>query len=469
MKRNAFAAGILVLATCGGCTHVLRPRYTPSEGLVRGCAGGARVALRVIDRRGEKIFGRADGFVYAEQGSWYSLDRPSRDILEEGLRSAMSICGYRLDDSSPVTFQVSLKKFEGVWHSGLNVPVTATSTLEVQILGSGGAWGSREFSETVTRRASGGGMGALPVLEKTLTLCLTGAVEKAVQNHELIAAATTGRPLPGPSYPPALPPPDVGPVAQRWAVVIGISKYGKPTKRMPSLKYAHRDAEELAAFLKSKAGGEFAADHVKLLTDEQATATKIRDALFTFLKKTTKEDLVVLFFAGHGLPDPDKPSNLYFVAHDSDPANIAATGIPMWDIATALKRTVAAQRVVVLIDACHSAGATEGIRGVKIGDQFNAYFDALAKARPGRVIFTSSEGYEVSREGKKWGGGHGVFTWALLEGLRGKADRDKNGIVTLGEALDYVDITVRRETANEQHPTKAGVRFDRNLPLGVVK
>jgi len=38
----------------------------------------------------------------------------------------------------------------------------------------------------------------------------------------------------------------------------------------------------------------------------------------------------------------------------------------------------------------------------------------------------------------------------------------------MGEMIDYVDITVRRETANEQHPTKAGVQFDRDLPMGIV-
>jgi uncharacterized caspase-like protein len=85
------------------------------------------------------------------------------------------------------------------------------------------------------------------------------------------------------------------------------------------------------------------------------------------------------------------------------------------------------------------------------------------------VVFTSCEGYEVSRESDKWGGGHGIFTWALLDGLNGKADADNDGIVSLGELLDYVDITVRRETANEQHPAKAGVQFDRKLPMGIVK
>jgi hypothetical protein len=294
-------------------------------------------------------------------------------------------------------------------------------------------------------------------------------LQKIEADSETLLASLdqSGGPAPPVYRPPARKP--VGPVAQRWAVVIGISEYAHKNKNLTNLKYAHRDAEKLSEFLKSKAGGSFPASNVKLLTNRQATTKGIRDGLFTFLKRTVKEDLVVIFFSGHGTPDPDKPSNLYLVAHDSDPNNISATGIPMWDIETALKRTIAAERTIVLADTCHSAGVTEGVKGVKIGEQFNKYFAALARARPGRVIFTSCEGYEVSRESKKWGGGHGVFTWALLEALKGKADKDKSGIVTLGEVLDYVDMTVRRETANEQHPTKTGVQFDRNLPMGVVK
>jgi uncharacterized caspase-like protein len=259
-------------------------------------------------------------------------------------------------------------------------------------------------------------------------------------------------------------------IADRWAVVIGISqyKYADP-KRLPNLKYADRDAGEFAAFLKSPSGGGFKEGHVLLLTNEQATTRNVREALFEFLKHTIKEDLVVIFCSGHGMPDPDKASNLYLVTYDTDPTKIAATGFPMWDLDTALRRTIAAERVVALVDTCHSAGTTEGVKGVKIGDEYKRYFDELARSKPGRVVFTSCEGYEVSRESDKWGGGHGIFTWALLDGLNGKADADNDGIVSLGELLDYVDITVRRETANEQHPAKAGVQFDRKLPMGIVK
>ena len=89
------------------------------------------------------------------------------------------------------------------------------------------------------------------------------------------------------------------------------------------------------------------------------------------------------------------------------------------------------------------------------------------------MIFTSCETGEVSRESSKLGGGHGVFTYYLLQGLKGQADKskyggDENQKVTLGEVIEYTRDQVKRFTGNQQHPDTAG-RFDRNLPMGVVK
>ena len=146
----------------------------------------------------------------------------------------------------------------------------------------------------------------------------------------------------------------------------------------------------------------------------------------------------------------------------------------MDDIRKSLVNTVEAQRVVVLADACHSGGVSSsgGDKGVRVGQQNEAlirYWAELSKTSPGRVIFTSSDRSEISQESAKWGGGHGVFTWTLLEGLKGAADSDANGIVTLGEAIRYTDQRVRRETRSAQHPTVAGEKYDQNLPMGVVK
>lgn len=254
-------------------------------------------------------------------------------------------------------------------------------------------------------------------------------------------------------------------IGQRHAVVIGVAKYRAAGELLLPLQYAAKDAEEFRDFLTSPAGGSFPASQVVLLTNEQATSVEIRKALFTFLKSAIKEDLVVIFFSGHGAADPDRPGNLYLLSYDTDPNDIAATAFPMDDVQKALRNTIEAQRVVVLTDACHSGGVAQSMKtkGVRLGssnEAVNKYWSALSETGPGRVIFTSSERGEVSQESAAWGGGHGVFTWALLEGLRGAADSDKDGIVTLGETLRFTNERVRRETKSAQHPTIAGENYD---------
>jgi uncharacterized caspase-like protein len=260
------------------------------------------------------------------------------------------------------------------------------------------------------------------------------------------------------------------PVRQRWAVVIGISKYAAQ-KEIPPLRFADKDAEMFYNFLLSSEGGEFPKDHVLFLKNESATYRNIREAFFEFLKQAVAEDFVIIYFAGHGAPDPTKEENMYLLTYDTDPKQLAASAFPMWDLETALVRSIASERLVVFADACHSAGLAGevGKRSALVRNNVHAYFQRLSQTRPGRVIFTSSDGYEVSQESERWGDGHGVFTWFLMQGLKGEADEDHDGVVTLGEILSYVDINVRRETQNAQHPNKTGSRFDRSLPLGIVK
>lgn len=261
--------------------------------------------------------------------------------------------------------------------------------------------------------------------------------------------------------------PPAGEIGRRWAVVVGISAYRHSARGIPPLKFAHRDAEAFMEFLQSPGGGGFRPENCKLLLDDQATTLNLRTALFTFLKAAAKDDLVIIFFAGHGAPEPGRPDNLYLITHDTDPEALAATAFPMWDMETALKRYILAERVVILADACHSGGIGLG-EGLRSGGSnlIHTYLASLQKTSPGRAIITASEANQLSRESEKWGG-HGVFTHFLLEGLKGKADQDGDGVVTISEAFGYVYDQVRRATDSQQHPGLQG-RFDRNLPLGVT-
>jgi len=80
-------------------------------------------------------------------------------------------------------------------------------------------------------------------------------------------------------------------------------------------------------------------------------------------------------------------------------------------------------------------------------------------------VISASRDREFSQEGREWGGGHGVFSYYLIEGLKGAADYDRSGTVSMGEVAVYVSQQVRRATRNSQNPIVSG-RFDPSLVIG---
>jgi tetratricopeptide (TPR) repeat protein len=254
----------------------------------------------------------------------------------------------------------------------------------------------------------------------------------------------------------------------RWAIVVGVSKYQDGSI---NLRYADRDAEALYELLKTPSGGGFAEEHICKLVNEEATTANITRALRSFLKKPGKDDIVLLYFACHGAPDTDRPDILYLLTHDTDPKDIAGTALPMREINLSLRENLLAERVIIIADTCHSAGISKG--GTRdAGDNsgaINLYLKEVGETQKGIALLTSAEANQVSFEDEKWGGGHGVFTHFLLEGMQGAADRNpKNGIVTVGELFEYVRENVKRATGDTQHPCIGPDSFDRNLPMAIT-
>lgn len=257
--------------------------------------------------------------------------------------------------------------------------------------------------------------------------------------------------------PPSERPPASSKIRERWAVVIGVSNYGD--HRIPRLGYARKDAEAFHAWLTSADGGRYAPANVRLLVDKEATAQNIRDALFDWLGQALEEDLVTIYFSGHGTPQsPDRPENLFLVPYDADYDRISATGFPMWDIGTALEKFIKARKVVVIADACHAGGVGSEFAGIRraIGVQqaglVSDGLQDLAQTNDGVAVITSAGSKQLSQESEKWGGGQGVFTYYLLEGLKGEADYNENSSVTLGELTLYLSEQVRRATKNAPSP-----------------
>ena len=251
-----------------------------------------------------------------------------------------------------------------------------------------------------------------------------------------------------------------------WAVVIGIDAY----PNIPKLKYGVRDARAFYSFLIEN--NRVPAENVTLLVNEQATLTNLRSMLGTKLKQNAgREDMTIIYFAGHGATERDIMSpdgdglEKYVLPYDADPKDLYASALPMREISHIIHR-IQSERLVFIADACYSGasgGRTVNLTGVR-STMSDAFLDRIAAGK-GRVIITASGANEVSLEKEELQ--HGVFTYYLLKGLKGAADFDKDGLVTVDEAYRYVSDNVPKATAQEQHPVKKGA-VEGQLVLGVV-
>ncbi len=244
----------------------------------------------------------------------------------------------------------------------------------------------------------------------------------------------------------------------KWAVVIGIKNYASPV--LSNLRYSDTDAQSMYDYLINKAG--FKKDHVLLLLNEHATLEEVRAALGIFLaEKARKDDLVFIYYSGHGAPEVSPNSNeadgltKYIVTYDAKPDRLFATALPMEDINKIFSR-ISSKRIVFFIDSCYSGssgGKTFCNEIIKAGNISDDFLTQLSSGT-GRLLISASSANEVAMESDNLG--HGIFTYYLLEGLEGKADMNKNGYITVDEIYQYVHEKVSDESKNRQHPVKKG-------------
>ena len=233
---------------------------------------------------------------------------------------------------------------------------------------------------------------------------------------------------------------------RRAAVIAGVSRYAHPDDGLGNLKFAARDAQSVVDLLKDPLVAGWSESNIEVLIDQRATRAGLRDALERAAAGLQSEDVLFVYIAAHGAADPFERSggSLYLLLHDGRLSDLPRTALPMEELQTFLRSRVTA-RVVALIDVCHSAtilGAREGAQPI----------GASLATRPGIAVITSSGVGEVSRERPDLDGGHGVFTYAVLQALRGGADANHDGLITAAELFSFVHHHVRELTGGRQNP-----------------
>jgi uncharacterized caspase-like protein len=216
----------------------------------------------------------------------------------------------------------------------------------------------------------------------------------------------------------------VGPLGEKWALVVGISKF--QDRHLPRLNFASKDAKDFSALLLDPKVGRFKAANVHALTEGQVTARELKMELNWLARSAQPNDMVVIFLSSHGTPRSRDTAEVNYIATsetETEPEdNLFATAFPMVDISDVVRTRIKAQRTVILLDTCHS-GAAAARENAPRKDS-SASEKALDRIRQGlgRAIVTSSSPEEQSYEGKPFDNGY--FTHFLLEALRKNAGHD---------------------------------------------
>ena len=204
---------------------------------------------------------------------------------------------------------------------------------------------------------------------------------------------------------------------------------------------------------------------VKTLTDKDASLVGIEIAFRDLSREVKTNDVFVLYVAGHGLSLDGKyhfiPWDLVYQNEESVRKNSITH--------ERLQRFLAmipALKSVILLDTCNAgAFAKPASRGLSE----KTAIDKLIRAT-GRATIAASSDTQVALEGHK---GHGVFTYVLLQGLKGEADRkgDGNREISINELAEYIGEEVPKITYRkwgyEQFPMQN--LQGRSFPIGLVK
>lgn len=223
---------------------------------------------------------------------------------------------------------------------------------------------------------------------------------------------------------------------ETWLIAIGNNRGDADEVQ---LLYAERDVRELADVLRTQ--GHIASDRVRILIDENAET--VRRALVTIntqLRARSHEGhgttSLLVFYSGHA---------------DADALHLRGTRLPFEELRGLVTSSPATMRLLI-VDACRS-GAVTRVKGVSTAPEFAIQLDDRVEAE-GTAILSSSTAGESSQESDRLRAS--FFSHHLVNALRGAADRNGDGRVTLSEAYAYTYSQTLRssgQTLALQHPT----------------
>jgi len=248
------------------------------------------------------------------------------------------------------------------------------------------------------------------------------------------------------------------PKEDRWAIIIGISKYQESKH---DLKFSSKDANDFKKLLIEKC--RFKNNQINLLCNEKATYEKIRRALEGWTKKNIgKDDNLVIFFSGHGMRDLDDNNDEddgldeFFIPYDFQEDDISSAIRD--DVFAYWINSIKAKKIIIFLDSCFSGGAAKGkgITNTKINIKDLSLLDDLKKDIYGEVpnkktiLIGASKSNQVSSEDFDFK--NGVFTKFILDSINKNSDLDFDNIITTKEIFNFISGKIPQYTISNKMP-----------------
>jgi hypothetical protein len=303
---------------------------------------------------------------------------------------------------------------------------------------------SAQRAELVVAVASAAG-GGTPASQTLVT-----SMRRADEPHTVGPGPGVSTKLPGkgpgsnPDDIDTIPQPSEGfPKSQALLLAVGIGSYRD--EQIPGRKFAAQDAELVAGYFEALGG--VSAENVRLLQDRHALRPDIEEAVLDWLPSRVSSDSVVIaYFSGQAMVSPS--GETFLVPYEGTRTSVARL-YPLKDLQAALGKLKT--RLTLLIfdgSVLRMNGKTKGKGQAQPGGpQWEAGSRNIV-----RLIGTT--GFQAGLEPDRLR--HGLFTYYLLRGLRGEADEDQDGEVTLGELAtflqDAVPIAAKGTYRQEQQP-----------------
>ena len=233
------------------------------------------------------------------------------------------------------------------------------------------------------------------------------------------------------------------------AVVIGVENY----QYVPNATYAYNDAEVFREYLSTTLG--YKKSRIKIATNSKATLAELNKLLGSngWLARNIKPNKsdVVVYFSGHGIPDT-KTKKTGLLPFDVDPNY--SVGLGLKNLYQTLG-SLGARSVTVFLDTCFS-GQGRG-KQLLLADSRGLKLVPIERPATGVTVLSAATSGQIS--GPLKDKEHGLFTYYVLKGLGGAADKNKDKKLSISELSHYVSANVKEKAGSqgrEQTPELQG-------------